>query len=650
MMKLPKVLILTCIVLCFAAIQQARGALKPSNILLQLAEQGDEIPLNVSARREAFPALAQLPADLGCVFALSSPHKVASDFAHFVGEDAGFSPENVYSCTGIAVATSSKGLVEWMNFIQFLMNEAGYESLSELYKQILSPENQEILAKHERGQVPTSLPLGEPLYLTASFDSTSTEGFEKLYTILTESAEARAAMLSGLGLPTTVKQTEHQTIFTVDLKKCREKSSSPIVLHAWAQRIPQDVMHILITRIDSQLHLIITPELEKVKLPVQIQNSLLAAPQLSFLTTRLHGQPYAMLWADAEAVLGCSPMRPFHRELAIIADMLRTLSEGTKDEVVSGLYKQGSLALQVVTRTFFNMIPDMEYEFSGLIWSDGALHADISTGIGELHQEGTLRQLDLANDSQTAFYVEGSPFAPREAGMGIVKYTMNAYHVMEGIATSLNASSQQKILSYWDGLRYEYFPVIVQCTTGIRDIVRGMGTAAGLQLRLAEKEEDLLDYYAFSSVDQFAPLSSGWSQVLASFAKLSEIKDGRAHPNGLYQGVLGVEPNSIHYTRTSAETSLMLPPHADITAHYASIGTHSQENHAKRGERIERPFNGSVYLMRFAPLYTILSRAGWSLDQGTLLQKLADRDAVLYGVNVQRQGKLRMRLMLTAPK
>ncbi len=645
-MRHPIISVLLCISTFVFASMQEHAQAKASHELLSLAEESVEEPMSLAQRQETFPALAQLPAELGCVFTIGDPHAIAEDFYSRLGEDAGFTPENVYSIKGLSFATTTRGFTQWALFTNGIMSLV---SLSP-YEQALTEENRQAIATREQAASAGILIPDEPLYITASFESEDSRQLHELMESISHQANSVLELIPLFGIAGHITKSDTQTILSLDLKKARkelEEKSPESELLDCLKRSSQDEMHIVITQSGSQLHLVITPTLEKMKLVSDVKLSLLNSDKIASLRDQIRGLPYALLWVDEEAISEFPPTRPLREGLKEIRTMLQDIAKAAPIEDHAGIYQQASLALNVVEKSLFNLIPDMDYALSCLIWADDALYADIATGVGILHTPGELQQLSLTDDPQTAFYVEGTPFFPREAGMGIVKYTMNVFHVLEGLALSLDAEKLTELMDSWNSLRNEYFPVIVQFATGLRDVNKGMGSAAGMLLTLPDDENKTLDYYAFCSVEKFASLSSGWSQILASLEKLNELKMEGGNLLPLYTASLGSEPNTMHFIRTTEESGFALPTCIDIGANYASMKSSVLTSYANDDRAAARAFNGAVYMLRFQQLAEILKRGDYQPDEGSLLMKLARSRAVLYGVNTQRDNKLHTRLKLS---
>ncbi len=619
---------------------------KPSQTLLALAEEPPREPMSLVEAQRAFPALAQLPADLGCVLTLGDPHAIAVDFYGRIGEDAGFSPENIYGINGLSIATTTRGYAQWMRLESETMR-----LLSEsVYTQYLSEENRHALATAEKIAATGQILPDEPLYISASFESVESRQLHELMALISEQADSAANILSFLGIAASLTKSDSQITLSIDLKKSREaleKHDPENAQLSWLKLCPQEKMHLVIVQRGPQLHFVITPTLDQMQLVSDVNDSLLASSKLPIHRRSVSGIPYGMLWVEKEAISEYPPARFVRDEVQTVRNILLRLAKATADEEQSGIYQQASLALAVVENSFFQLIPDIEHTLSGLIWADDAIYADISSGVGVLHHAGELRHLEFADAPQTALYVEGTPFAERFTRVGLVKYTMNVFHVLEGLALAIDAQRYTDIMAQWNALRSEYFPVIVQYVTGLHDVVRGMGPAAGMKLAVSANEEKIANYYAFCSVDEFATLSSGWSQILASLEKLNELKMGGGGPSRLYIATLGSEPNKMSFIRTTKKSGFVLPTRIDLSADYASLGSCPITDHTSDARGTAHAFDGAVYMMRFHPCAEILRRSGHPLSESALFHRLAQRQAVLYGVNVQRDGKLYTRLKLS---
>ncbi len=638
------------IALCFVALtlhcMLPHAHAKASNTLLSLAEEDEREPMSLAERQAAFPALAQLSADLGCVLTVGDPHAIAEDFYGRLGEEAGFAPENIYSIKGIAIATTTRGYAQWMRFGSEVMRLLS----DSLYMNYLSEGNRQALATAQEEPTTTQLLPDEPLYFCASFESEESRQLHELMESISQQADSATNLLSFLGVAASLTKTDTQIILSIDLKKSREaleKRDPENAQLAWLARCPQEKMHLVISQRGPQLHFVITPTLGQMRLTSDVSDSLLASDKLPIHLKPERALPYAMIWVDEEAIGAYPPALLVREEIKTIRNLLFRLASVTADEEQSGIYQQASLALAVVENTFFQLIPDIEHSLSCLIWADDAIHADIASGIADLHRAGELRHLEFANAPQTALYVEGTPFVSRDTRVGLVKYTMNAFHVLEGLALAIDAERYTEVVEQWSSLRSEYFPVIVQYVTGLHDVVRGMGLAAGMKLALSADEQKIADYYAFCSVDQFAPLSSGWSQILASLEKLNELRMGGSTLSSLYTASLGTEPNTMSFIRTTKESDLKLPTRIDLSAHYASLGSCPITDHTSDARGSAHSFGGAVYMLRFQPFAEILRRSGEALHDSALFQRLAQKNAVLYGVNVQREGRLYTRLKLS---
>ncbi len=606
-----------------------------SERLLKLSRDRATNQSDVEKRSTHFPALAVIPHSVDILLATADLDNILSDwYRHYARASMPYARPLPY-INGYALAASSQAVSQWLDIFE-LGSKGNLDPIFlNLWKVHAKDDFSQAIDNYRRYRqdqhLRTIQRLSEPLYLGMSLSEqgpSAQSAREQIVSIISLILQQQSIIYS-------TQRSEGESIITIDWQRTiRQHLASSRDLPSLFKLCPQmEALHIVISEHQRALRLVVTPRLDKI-LPLSEQQSVLRSSKLDFSNGRLEGTPYALSWYSMDILQLNAPSLRLRRFSENIEQLLNQLANHSADEQTKGRLLQSSIALRVNTQAILKLIPDFTKNGSIVIWSDQGLHIEYATGLEPLYQEGELSHLHLADDPDTVLYGEGTRLPDYSTGTGPVKFTLNCFHILEGVMATLEPRKTPEFQHLWTEMQTKYFPSILQAASGLRDISRGVSSMGGLHLTHSSDSPGLYDWMLFAHVDDFASMSSGWSQLLNSMQKFIELLEEKPLREPIFTSAVAPN-NAIRYVLKPPPQLNRKQLHIHASNQRVIAGTRALDELEQYPSQ-PVSFTGALYALDFALLDKLLEDADWRLPVeiskyfGKLYAALTQRDGQIY--------------------
>ncbi len=621
---------------------KAQNSAPPSHILLDLARDKPEGSMSLEQRRAAFPALAGISHRAEVLIATGDLPSIIRDWHQYVAPQHEVLSLPFPEITSYALGSSAEGIFQWMRCLKLGRHAFFTPDYLVNWQKIATQDYRDniAIATQERylDSVPEGFAITSPVYLSMSLDMSDARSSQTRHKI----AGSIILMLRMMGVVHSVESSQKMSIITIDLEEMRRAQPLGPETHPLLLGLENNKkLYITLSQNESLLSLSLTPDLDILEYPASYESSILASSKLEGMNGRLEGQPYAFAWFSQHFAERSAPSRHLSSIAENIQITLDALAGHSKDAQSRDRLLQAAVALRVNTQALLKLIPDYVTDSSLYLWSDEGLHLEYASGLENPYQPGELSHLHLADAQDTVFFSESTRLPMIATGTGPVKFILNGFHVLEGIADTLDMTLVAHIDQIWQDMQMKYFPTILQFSSGVRDIGRGLASAGGFHITLREDRASRYDWLAYGYVDDFASLSSGWSQVLSSMVKFYELLHERTIETPLFTCTIAPN-NSINYVVTPP----CLSQHNNlyINASQKHVIAASYPHEIEREELLEGShFTGLVAVLRIPHMEKMLGSPLWGKDA------LTGYIDTIYAVLVQRDGELYLRAKITTP-
>ncbi len=619
---------------------KAQNSAPPSHILLDLARDKPEQSMSLEQRRAAFPALAGISHRAEVLIATGDLPSIISDWHRYVAPQHEPLSLPFPEITSYALGSSAEGIIQWIYCLKLGRHAFFSPNYLDTWQKIATQDYRDNISAtaHERylDSIPHDFAITSPVYLSMSLDTSDAQASQTRQKI----TASIILTLRMMGVVHSVERSQKMSIITIDLRETRRTRPSRREMHPLLLGLKNtEKLYITLSQNESLLSLALTPDLDILEYPASYESSILASSKLKGMNGRLEGRSYAFAWVSQHFSERCTPSSHLARIAKDVEVTLETLATHSKDAQSRDRLLQGALALRVNTQALLKLLPNYVTDSSLYLWSDQGLHLEYATGLANPYLPGELSHLHLADAQDTVFFSESTRLPMIATGTGPVKFILNGFHILEGIADTLDMALVPRVNQIWQDLQVKYFPTILQFSSGLRDIGRGLASAGGFHVALREETSSRYDWLAYGYVDDFAPLSSGWSQALSSMMKFYELLHEQTIETPIFTCTIAPN-NSINYVLTPP----CLSPHYNlyINASKKHVIAASYPHEIEREEELEGSnFTGLAAILRIPHMEKMLERPLWGEDA------LASYLDTLYAVLVQRDDELYLRATIT---
>ncbi len=612
-----------------------------SETLLKLASERASHQSDAERRRAHFPALAVLPPNIDLLVATGNLDDILSDWYSRYARASTPYERPLPDVDGYALAASSGAIMQWLDALE-LGKEGNLDPVFlELWRAHAKEGFSQALETYRRERQDLHLriiqPLSEPLYLGMNLreEASSAQSIrESLVALIGVILQRHSVIYS-------TQESEGESIITIDWQRTiRRYLGESRDLPSLFKSCPLlESLHIVLSDHQRQLRLVVTPRLDRIA-PVDNNAPLLHSSRLDFSNGRLEGTPYWLSWFSKDFLKRSAPSLRLKRFTENIGLLLNQLANHSRDEQTKNRLLQATIALRVNTQALRELVPDFTEDASMIIWSDQDLRMEYATGLEPLYREGELRHLHLSDNPETVIYAEGTRLPNYSTGTGPVKFTLNCFHILEGIMASLESSKIPQLQHLWGEMQTKYFPSILQASSGLRDISRGVSSMGGLHLTRSSAAPEKYDWMLFAHVDDFASMSSGWSQLLNSMQKMIELFEEKPLREPIFASTVAPD-NSVQYVLTPPQHLHPHQLHIQASSQHVTAGTRAERD-LERYHSQAIPFIGGLFALDFALLDKLLEDASWKSPM-----QLSQYFGKLYLAVTQQRGQLRVHAKIT---